>query len=159
MTLQAAGCGGSAEGGNPTTTTASERAKTPTTADDKQSDWAPIEKAAGKKANLLLIPHGPPPKKVVFKDLQVGDGPVLKHEDWFTADYVAQNYETAEVRESYWGPPRTVFIYGDKTMVDGWIPGLKGMRIGGKRELILPASQAYGNPLVYVVKLVKLEPH
>ena len=41
----------------------------------------------------------------------------------------------------------------------GWEDGLKGVRAGGARELIVPADQAYGgDALVYLVKILEIEP-
>lgn len=122
-------------------------------------DWTPLEKAAGKQADRLLIPRDRPPKKIVIKDLRVGDGPVLRLGDRFSAKYIALRYLSGEVREDRWDDngPSTVFEYGEKAMVDGWVHGLKGMRFGGRRELILPGRWAYGLPLVYVIELRKPE--
>lgn len=127
----------------------------PPTGNGAPPDWTPLEEAAGKQADQLLIPNGHPPKKIVIKDLRVGGGPVLKRGDHFSANYLALRYLTGEIREDRWtdSEPGTVFEYGEEAMVDGWIPGLKGMRFGGKRELILPARWAYGLPLVYVIEL------
>lgn len=122
---------------------------------DEPPDWTPIEKVAGNKSDLLLIPHGPPPKKVVIRDLRIGTGPVLKPGETFSPKYVVQNYRTGEVREDRWNSDTpSVYAYDEEAMVDGWVPGLRGVRYGGKRELIVPGSLAYGNPLVYVVEVL-----
>ena len=47
---------------------------------------------------------------------------------------------------------------GSGEVRDGWETGLKGMRVGGRRELILPSMLAYGTgALIYIVELLAIE--
>jgi FKBP-type peptidyl-prolyl cis-trans isomerase len=52
-------------------------------------------------------------------------------------------------------------------VIPGWVQGIPGMKVGGRRELIIPASLAYGkagspptippnSPLVFVVDLLSI---
>ncbi|HMI81387.1 MAG TPA: FKBP-type peptidyl-prolyl cis-trans isomerase, partial [Solirubrobacterales bacterium] len=54
----------------------------------KPPNWTPIERVAGKESDRLLIPQGPPPEKVVVRDLRIGDGPILKPGDTFSTKYL-----------------------------------------------------------------------
>jgi FKBP-type peptidyl-prolyl cis-trans isomerase len=64
------------------------------------------------------------------------------------------------VIEKIWGNDSPLLLnWNINSIVDAWIPGFKGMRAGGTRELIAPSSWAYrSGALVYLVKLVKVEP-
>ena len=118
--------------------------------------WPGLKKVAGRYSNRLVIPHGPAPQQVVIKDLKVGGGPLVRDGDPFVARYVTYGYESGGVSEPYWDSPST-YTAGLGTYKEGWERGLKGIRVGGMRELIVPSSMAYGNgALVYVVQVLKL---
>ena len=118
--------------------------------------WEGLKRVAGRYSNRLLIPHGAPPKHVVVRDLKRGDGPPLRDDDDFLVRYVSFTYEKAWAIEPYWRSP-TTYTFGLGTYKKGWEVGLKGIRIGGMRELIVPSSMAYGDGArVYVVQPLKL---
>ena len=81
-------------------------------------------------------------------------------------DYVGAHYDTGKPFESTWetGKPFP-FILGAKQIVAGIDQGLKGMKVGGRREMIVPPELAYGDhgipgtvarneTLIYVVDLL-----
>ncbi len=157
LLLQAGGCGGS-EG---PTTTGENAASTPAQAAAVRhgSKWEALERFAGALSGKLLIPHGPPPRRVLFRDLKLGKGPAIKPNQGFEVHYANFSYKTGKVFENAWRQSLQSLKWNIAYVVDGWIPGLKGMQAGGIRELVLPSSWAYQNgALVYLVKLVKLEP-
>lgn len=107
------------------------------------------------------VPKGPPPKKLVIKDLEVGKGPEAKLGDEVTVEYVAVNYKTGKQFEASWdrGEPFT-FDLGGGIVSAGWEQGIEGMKVGGRRELIIPPDLAYGpekGTLVFVVDLLAIE--
>jgi len=105
-------------------------------------------------------PSGPPPNRVVIKELKEGTGPEIKSGDAFAAAFVGAAYDTGETFETYWGSKSRPFrsSYGTGEVVKGWEAGLKGMRVGGRRELIVPARLAYGNrAVVFIVQLLAAE--
>ncbi|HKO38577.1 MAG TPA: FKBP-type peptidyl-prolyl cis-trans isomerase [Solirubrobacterales bacterium] len=118
------------------------------------ADWATLKKAAGPLADRLLVPQGPPPEKLVIRDLRAGAGPVIQEGDWFTINYGAYLYGTGEPREEFWSKPGFQEPFEKGILVNALEVGLKGMRVGGVRELIAPARLAYGDEaVVYLVKL------
>lgn len=107
----------------------------------------------------IRVPPGPPPKNLVVRELKKGSGPGAKHGQRLTVRHVGVNYKTGEEFEVFWGPGSTFsFNFGSGEVRDGWETGLKGMRVGGRRELILPSRLAYGTgALIYIVELVEIE--
>jgi peptidylprolyl isomerase len=120
--------------------------------------WPALEKAAVLAgAERAVVPSGPPPEKVVVEDLVEGRGRPIRKGDWFVIGYVAFSYETKAVREDKRGVNRWNWLWGVGQLSRGWEIGLRGLRDGGVRELVVPSRLAYGNgALVYVLKLQKL---
>jgi len=117
-----------------------------------------LRRAAGGQARLLLIPHRPPPSEVVVRDLKKGSGEVIQPDDWFTVRYLALDYRTGKPFEDRWKADSR-WIFGTGEINEGWEIGLRGMRLGGVRELLVPSYLAYEQQgaIVYLVKLLKLE--
>lgn len=118
--------------------------------DDPQAD----EVVWRKGEPVLIVHHGPVPKKLIVKDLRRGTGAVLKKGKIGTFKYKSFDYRTGQGYENWWNRPfHTSFGEGDS--LGAWETGLKGMRVGGRRELIVPPAQAYAHvPVVYVLELV-----
>ncbi|MDX6602940.1 MAG: hypothetical protein QOF13_2142 [Solirubrobacterales bacterium] len=106
----------------------------------------------------IHISNAPPPKKLVVKDLVPGTGPVLAKGDTMVVNEVGVNYKTGQEFETTWGSRPSRFPFGTNEIIDGWEQGLVGMRVGGRRELIIPSKLAYKTgALVYVVDLLAVE--
>lgn len=120
--------------------------------------WAELKETAGAVASRLVFPHGPPPKEVVIEDLRVGKGPSVRPGDYFGAVYASFDYESGELYQEVANGSASHYVYGVGELVKAWEPGLRGMRAGGIRELIVPADWAYGtDSYVYVVKMLRVE--
>ena len=171
-----AGCGGSSNSssigvGNesnvnsvPTVkgeTTPTSTAATPTTATAKTPTSGPL--ATKPK---VTVPSGAAPTKLVVKDLVKGTGPEAKLGQSVTVNYVGVLYHGGKEFDASWktGQPATFPLEQGK-LIAGWTQGIPGMRVGGRRELIVPAELAYGKPgrpptippnasLVFVVDLL-----
>lgn len=115
----------------------------------------------------VTVPDGPPPTELVITDLVEGDGALLEAGGLATVHYVGVSYSTGEEFDASWngGRPFTTTIPGG--VIEGWNEGLLGMKVGGRRELIIPADKAYGNSsptpaigpgetLIFVVDLVEV---
>jgi peptidylprolyl isomerase len=87
----------------------------------------------------------PPPTKLVTKDLIVGTGAEAKTGSAVTVNYVGQLYSTGKEFDSSWKRNETFpFTLGKGQVIAGWEQGVVGMKVGGRRELIIPPSLAYG---------------
>jgi peptidylprolyl isomerase len=112
------------------------------------------------------IPQGPPADELIVKDLIEGDGATADDGDELAVHFVAGIYETGEEIESAWVPGTPLgFELGSDTWAYGWEEGIPGMRVGGRRVLIYPATpeesppgSKTGQTLVYVVDLVEAKP-
>jgi peptidylprolyl isomerase len=117
------------------------------------------------KEPAVVKPSGPAPSKLVIKDLVTGTGAEAKLGDSITVNYVGFLYDTGKVFDASWkrGEPST-FTLENGSLINGWTQGIPGMKVGGRRELIIPAALAYGakgtsgipanSPLVFVIDLL-----
>jgi peptidylprolyl isomerase len=116
----------------------------------------PMESAAARAAKPKIeFPLGPPPKKLVVRELRKGSGPAVKKaDDEIFVNYAGAEYETGVEFFNSWEVHRPARFLLEETR-KGWEIGLKGIRPGGRRELLLPSNLAYGSgPLVYIVELI-----
>ena len=112
---------------------------------------------------------GAPPADLVIEDLAIGDGPAVRTGQLATVHYVGVLHRTGEEFDASWnrGEP-FAFPVGDGHVIAGWDRGVPGMRVGGRRRLVIPPQLAYGDQergafikpgdtLVFVVDLVGVE--
>ncbi len=87
-------------------------------------------------------------EKLVIDDVQIGTGIEVKDGDTVTVNYIGTLTNGQQFDNSYnHGTPFT-FTVGDGKVIAGWETGLIGMKEGGKRILVVPASMAYGKKAV-----------
>jgi peptidylprolyl isomerase len=121
---------------------------------------APLKKVKGTPTPPPLeVPPGPPPKRVVIEDLREGPGVEIKPGDEFSANYISLDFKSGEEVEEFWRTEPFHWIWGlGDQLTKGWEIGLKGMRVGGLRKLVVPSKLAYGSGhRVYLVELVEVE--
>jgi len=120
------------------------------------------------KKPVVTVPTGAAPTHLVTKDLVTGTGQAAKAGDTVTVNYVGVLYKNGKEFDSSWSrnqPFTTALTTG--SVIPGWVQGIPGMKVGGRRELIIPASLAYGkagspptippnSPLVFVVDLLSV---
>ena len=96
---------------------------------------------------MVKPPKGAPPKQLEVKDLVEGSGEEADSGDEVTVDYVGVNYKSGKEFDSSWSrnEPFT-FTLGAGEVIPGWDQGVEGMKVGGRRELIIPPELAYGYP-------------
>ncbi|GAA3728336.1 FKBP-type peptidyl-prolyl cis-trans isomerase [Streptomyces tremellae] len=92
------------------------------------------------------FPGGEPPADLEIKDLWEGDGAEAKAGDTVAVHYVGVAFSTGEEFDSSWnrGTPLR-FQLGVGQVIPGWDKGVQGMKVGGRRQLIIPAHLAYGD--------------
>ena len=105
---------------------------------------------------VAIAGQGPPPKKLVVKDVEVGTGKVLTNGSTGIFRYRNFDYRTGQQYEDWW--ERTFATrFGEGESLSAWEKGLPGMRVGGRRELIVPAKESYAHtPEIYVLELTSV---
>ena len=133
-----AGCGGGGDNANKSTTSTSQPSSTSTTTTTTPSS------STGSKPKVR-VPKGSPPKKLAVKDLKKGKGRAVKNGDQVMVHYVEVDFKTHKQIDASWdrGQPFP-FQLGAGQVIPGWDKGVAGMRVGGRRELVIPPALAYG---------------
>ena len=92
------------------------------------------------------FPGGEPPTELQVTDIWEGDGGEAKPGDTVTVHYVGVAYSTGEEFDASWnrGDPLQ-FQLGAGRVIAGWDQGVQGMKVGGRRQLVIPPSLAYGD--------------
>ena len=126
-----AACGGSSSSGS----SSGEESSAPAKSSEESIKTKP----------KVTVPSGPPPTKLVENELIEGSGPEAKAGDEVTVNYVGVGYESKEEFDSSWSRSEPFsFALGAGQVIPGWDQGVAGMKVGGRRELIIPAELAYG---------------
>ena len=115
------------------------------------------------------FPEGEPPADLVIVDEIEGDGAEATTGRTVVAHYVGVSFSTGEEFDSSWnrGDP-LAFPLGAGRVIKGWDQGIAGMKVGGRRRLVIPAHLAYGDrgagaaiapgeTLIFVVDLVDVK--
>jgi FKBP-type peptidyl-prolyl cis-trans isomerase len=86
------------------------------------------------------------PDGLQYIDVQVGCGPAAKSGSNVSAQYTGWIQKTGKKFDSSWDRKAQAFtlVLGQGKVIKGWDEGLIGMKQGGERRLIIPASLAYG---------------
>ncbi|OLM31077.1 FKBP-type peptidyl-prolyl cis-trans isomerase 1 [Pseudonocardia sp. Ae717_Ps2] len=91
------------------------------------------------------IVDGPLPTDLVTEDLSVGDGQEAKPGDTVAVHYVGVSQSTGrEFDNSYDRGQPLQFGLGAGQVISGWDNGVAGMKVGGRRRLVIPPHLGYG---------------
>lgn len=135
LSLTAAGCGEETE-------TAELTVDAPPATSESAAGEQPA--SSGEKPRVT-VPDGPPPKQLQTRDIREGDGETAEAGDNLTMDYVGVSYSTGEEFDSSYAAGQPFdFTLGQGAVIQGWDEGIEGMKVGGRRELIIPPDMAYG---------------
>jgi peptidylprolyl isomerase len=114
------------------------------------------------------VPTGEPPTELETHDVVIGDGDAASPGDHVTVHYVGVSFRTGRQFDASWDRMQPFdFPLGARRVIQGWDFGVTGMRVGGRRTLVIPPELAYGSQgaggvigpnetLVFVVDLLKV---
>ena len=91
----------------------------------------------------IEFPGGPAPVELVINDLVVGDGQEAKPGDVVDVHYLGVEYDTGEEFDSSWDRGESI-SFPLRGLIQGWQDGIPGMRVGGRRQLVIPPELAFG---------------
>ena len=80
------------------------------------------------------------------KDVLVGGGAEAKEGSSITVKYTGKldDGTVFDSTDKQGGTPAT-FTLSKGSLIDGWIKGIPGMKVGGKRTLVIPPELGYGD--------------
>jgi peptidylprolyl isomerase len=155
LALLVAGCGGGSDSSSSESTASGESTA--------------AESSGGEKTKpKVTVPKGAPPKQLEVKEVEAGNGAEAKSGDEVTVQYVGVDYKNGKEFDSSWSRNEPFsFTLGAGEVIPGWDQGVEGMKVGGRRELIIPPNLAYGEAgappaiapnetLVFVIDLLEV---
>jgi len=88
-------------------------------------------------------PTGPAPTELTITDITVGDGAEAQAGSTVNVHYLGVEHDSGEEFDSSWSRGEAI-NFPLKALVQGWQEGIPGMKVGGRRELVVPPQLAYG---------------
>ncbi|WP_433263257.1 FKBP-type peptidyl-prolyl cis-trans isomerase [Actinosynnema sp. CS-041913] len=95
----------------------------------------------------VVEPHnGPAPADLLVEDITVGDGPEAQNGQTVHVHYVGVGHSTGEQFDASWDRGEAFsFPLGGGRVIAGWDRGVAGMKVGGRRRLVIPPHLGYGD--------------
>ena len=109
--------------------------------------------------------EGPAPEVLVITDLVVGDGAEAVAGGTVEVHYVGVDFETGEQFDASWDRGQSI-TFPLNGLIAGWQEGIPGMKVGGRRQLVIPPALAYGETgfhrlagktLVFIIDLIDVK--
>jgi peptidylprolyl isomerase len=138
-------------------------------------DPDPVGSDGGDRADVSLgekptvdVSGASDAQELIVDDLVVGDGAEAAAGTTVSVHYVGVAASTGEQFDASWDRRQPLpFRIGAGMVIEGWDRGVEGMRVGGRRQLTIPADLAYGDrgvpgtiapgeTLVFVVDLLEV---
>lgn len=110
----------------------------------------------------LDFPEGDAPTELTVEDIVVGTGAEATENSTVNVHYLGVNFATGEEFDSSWSRGESI-NFPLRSLIQGWQIGIPGMKVGGRRKLIVPPAQAYGTSgghplsgqtLIFVIDLI-----
>jgi len=120
------------------------------------------------KPHVYVPPGETPPATLQIEDLEVGEGAEAASGQQVEVHYVGVSWRTRKQFDASWDRGDTFsFGLGQGQVIKGWDEGVAGMRVGGRRRIVIPPQLAYGKggaggvigpdeTLVFVVDLLSV---
>jgi FKBP-type peptidyl-prolyl cis-trans isomerase len=137
------------------------------TPESAPTDFSGISKDLDKKPEIPAA-SGEPPAELQKIDIVKGKGKVAEPGDNVSVQYVGNSWSTGTQFDASWDRGREPFTFplGGGQVIPGWDQGVDGMKVGGRRVLVIPPDLAYGaqspspdikpnETLIFVVDLEK----
>ncbi|MCW0215984.1 MAG: FKBP-type peptidyl-prolyl cis-trans isomerase [Pseudonocardia sp.] len=112
--------------------------------------------------------EGPAPTELEITDITVGDGPEAAAGNRVSVHYVGVAHSTGEEFDASYNRGQPLqFGLGVGQVIQGWDQGVQGMKVGGRRRLVIPPHLGYGDrgaggaikpgeTLIFVVDLLQV---
>jgi len=106
--------------------------------------------------------EGDAPTELVISDIVVGDGAEALPGATVEVHYLGVDFETGEQFDASWDRGESI-EFPLRGLIAGWQEGIPGMKVGGRRQLVIPPALAYGETgshrlagrtLVFVIDLL-----
>ncbi len=126
------------------------------TTDDQAATSTPQQTttAAASFENTLPKPRGPGPHpgarvdQLIVRDVRVGSGPALQAGDTGVFDFIGTDWITGRPLDDSWGRRRPFETQIERGgVIDGWWQGIPGMRVGGRRQIVVPPALGFTGAL------------
>jgi FKBP-type peptidyl-prolyl cis-trans isomerase len=127
--------------GTPSNSTSAAASKSRSAKQSSSTAQAPVP---GSKLQGFK-PLTKPVTKLEIGNIQTGKGTLVKSGATVTAYYVGALADTGVIFGTSASSPGKVQTFSLKQVIKGWQVGIPGMRVGGTRELIIPAAWGYGS--------------
>jgi len=105
--------------------------------------------------------------ELMIQDINAGTGNEVKPGDTVEVNYNGTFLDGRKFDSSYDRNQTFSFTVGAGEVISGWDKGLVGMKVGGKRKLLIPSDMAYGSsgagtippntPLAFEIELVSIK--
>ena len=108
--------------------------------------------------------EGPAPTTLVLTDLVVGEGAEAVPGGRVEVHYLGVDFENGEEFDSSWNRGESI-TFPLNGVIAGWQEGIPGMKVGGRRQLVIPPALAYGESgghrlagrtLVFIIDLLNV---
>ena len=99
-----------------------------------------------EKPHVYVPPGETPPTELVVEDLEVGGGDEAVAGRRVEVHYAGNAWSTRQQFDASWDRGQTfTFTLGGGEVIKGWDDGVAGMRVGGRRRIVIPPALGYGS--------------